>query len=110
MTVPDAARSESLTLYGRFLGFGFSLSEPLTRTMTIDWEVVEVPSLGDEAATFGADFLEPSAINGVSTTTPTSGSFQVAPGRFGNSVSNLSLLCPLKSLRTPSQSATRGSS
>ncbi len=89
MTVDDAARSESLTPYRPYLDFGFSVSEPLTRTVTIDWEVVEVPSLGDEAATIGSDFLPPSAILGINRRTPTSGSLQLRRGRFGNLVSNL---------------------
>ena len=89
MTLHDESRSENIGQLSRHMYFAFSLSRPLTRTMTIDWQVVEVPSLGDEAATLGADFFGPSATNGVTTRSPTSGEFRVGPRRFGNSVSNL---------------------
>ena len=92
MTVHDEFRTENIAQTSRHMTFAFSLSHPLTRTLRIDWQVVEVPSLGDEAATLGEDFFGPSARNGVIPTSPTSGYFEVEPGRFGNSVNDLASL------------------
>ena len=57
ITIADSSRSERLTLYSRHLRLRASVSEPPTRDVYFDWEAVEVPSLGDEAATIGADFF-----------------------------------------------------
>ena len=57
ITIADSSRSERLTLYSRHLRLRVSVSEPPTRDVYFDWEAVEVPSLGDEAATIGADFF-----------------------------------------------------
>ena len=71
ITMEDRSRSESRILYSRHLYFGARLSERTTRHAYVDWAVVEVPSLGDEAATIGSDFFPTTVSNTL--TSPTSG-------------------------------------
>ena len=78
ITMEDRSRSESLTLYSRHLYFQARLSETTTRDVYVDWTVVEVPSLGDEAATVGSDFFPTQVSNTL--TSPTSGVLRFYPG------------------------------
>ena len=85
ITVADNSRSERLTLYSRHLRLRASISEPPTQTVYFDWEAVEVPSLGDEAATIGADFFATRE----GTNRPTSistGEARIAVGQDGTSL------------------------
>ena len=78
ITMPDNSRSESRSLYSRHLYFQARLSETTTRDVYVNWEVVEVPSLGDEAASVGSDFFPTAASNTL--TSPTSGVLRFYPG------------------------------
>ena len=85
ITMEDRSRSESLTIYSRHLYFQARLSETTTRDVYVDWTVVEVPSLGDEAATVGSDFFPTQVSNTL--TSPTSGVLRFYPGTdFANIV------------------------
>ena len=80
ITFRDASRSENLTQTSRFLYFSHELSEQAPREIRVDWQVVEVPSLGDGAATIGADFLA----------SPDSGEFYIFSGtRSGSNWGNI---------------------
>ena len=80
ITFRDVSRSENLTQTSRFLYFSHELSEQAPRAIRVDWQVVEVPSLGDEAATIGADFLA----------SPDSGEFYIFAGtRSGSNWGNI---------------------
>ena len=80
ITFRDVSRSENLTQTSRFIYFGHELSEQAPRAIRVDWQVVEVPSLGDEAATIGADFLA----------SPDSGEFYIFAGtRSGSNWGNI---------------------
>ena len=59
ISISDRSNSENIGVYGRFIYFRADLGETATRSMSVGWEVLEVPSLGDEAATIGSDFLAP---------------------------------------------------
>ena len=59
ISISDKSKSENIGVYGRAITFSARLGERATRWMSVDWEVREVPSLGDEAATIGSDFLAP---------------------------------------------------
>ena len=69
LTMGDASQTENIALGSPFIGFRPRIDSQATRTITVDWQVVEVPSLGDEAATIGADFLA----------SPSSGTFTILP-------------------------------
>ena len=69
LTMGDASQTENIALGSPFIGFRPRIVGQATRTITVDWQVVEVPSLGDEAATIGADFLA----------SPSSGTFTILP-------------------------------
>ena len=69
LTMGDASQTENIVLESPFIGFRPRIDSQATRTITVDWQVVEVPSLGDEAATIGADFLA----------SPSSGTFTILP-------------------------------
>ena len=70
ITIADRSRSENIAQLSRFISFG--VDESPTRTFQLDWRVEEVPSLGEEAATIGADFLA----------SPSSGTLNMSPGRY----------------------------
>ena len=84
ITMEDVSRSEGRALYGRHLYLRAALSELSTREVVVDWEVVEVPSLGDEAATIGSDFF-PTAVSNT-LTSPTSGVLRIVPGQSGRTL------------------------
>ena len=69
LTMSDVSQTENIVLESPFIGFRPRIDGEATRTITVDWQVVEVPSLGDEAATIGADFLA----------SPSSGTFTILP-------------------------------
>ena len=69
LTMSDVSQTENIVLEVPFIGFRPRIDSQATRTITVDWQVVEVPSLGDEAATIGADFLA----------SPSSGTFTILP-------------------------------
>ena len=69
LTMSDVSQTENIVLESPFIGFRPRIDSQATRTITVDWQVVEVPSLGDEAATIGADFLA----------SPSSGTFTILP-------------------------------
>ena len=69
LTMGDVSQTENIVLESPFIGFRPRIDSQATRTITVDWQVVEVPSLGDEAATIGADFLA----------SPSSGTFTILP-------------------------------
>ena len=52
----DKSRSENISTTGRSIVFNALLSEASTVRVTVEFRVVGVPSLGDEAATPGIDF------------------------------------------------------
>ena len=69
-TMGDASRTENIALGSPLISFWPRIDRQATRIITVDWQVVEVPSLGDEAATIGADFLA----------SPSFGTLTILPG------------------------------
>ena len=70
ISVLDSSSSENRT-FGNRMGFDVVSDRPVTQDIQVDYQMVEVPSLGDEAATVGADFPEDDA----------SGTLDIPPGR-----------------------------
>ena len=75
ISVLDSSSSENRT-FGNNMGFDVVSDRPVTQDIQVDYQMVEVPSLGDEAATVGADFPEDDA----------SGTLDIPPGRVHNRI------------------------
>ena len=81
ITISDRSSTEGRRLLGRHMSFSVRLSEPSSRAIVVNWEIVEVPELGDEAATVGSDFFPTSVSNTL--TSPTSGVLRIRAGATG---------------------------
>ena len=56
ITIADVSMSENIAITGRFMYIAAYLDKEAPDDVLVDWQVQEVPSLGDRAATIGADF------------------------------------------------------
>ena len=57
ITIPDVSWSERITATARFMYFYAYLSDAVNVDVSFEFRVVEVPSLGDQAATLGVDLI-----------------------------------------------------
>ena len=84
LTMQDVSRSENIEVASPGLDFRPVLSGPSIRDVDVDWQVVEVPSLGDEAATIDADVL-PARLNNTMTSR-TAGTHRIPAGATDSGV------------------------
>ena len=84
LTMQDVSRSENIEVASPGLDFRPVLSGPSIRDVDVDWQVVEVPSLGDEAATIDADVLPARLDNTM--TSRTAGTHRIPAGATDSGV------------------------